>query len=160
MRSTDDLPGGPTMRSRDRLSGGPMRRHDLEPVSLIFGFAFTGLGLLFLIGQADQALRLRWIWPVLLLALGAGILLDVTRNRTRGGPDAEVTPNTDLTLGPTPDLTSTPDPDLVPEPDPDLTPEPEPDPTPEPAPGPEAGPEEAEGAGRAEGAVDRRERPI
>jgi hypothetical protein len=141
-----------------------MRRHDLEPVSLIFGFAFTGLGLLFLIGQADQAVRLRWIWPVLLLALGAGILLDVTRNRTRRDPDAEVTPNTDPTLGPAPDLTSAPDPDLVPEPDPDLTPEPtpepEPDPTPEPAPGPEAGPEEGEGAGRAEWAVDRRERPI
>jgi hypothetical protein len=66
-----------------------MRRHELDPVSLTFGFAFTGLGLLFLLGQADQALRLRWIWPLLLLALGAGILLDVTRGRSR--PDHELT---------------------------------------------------------------------
>ena len=70
----------------------PMRRHELDPVSLVFGFAFTGLGLLFLIGQADQALRLRWIWPLLLLALGAGILLDVTRGRSRTDPEAELAP--------------------------------------------------------------------
>ena len=60
-----------------------MRRHELDPVSLTFGFAFAGLGILFLIGQADQALRLRWIWPLLLIVLGAGILLDVSRTRAR-----------------------------------------------------------------------------
>jgi hypothetical protein len=60
-----------------------MRRHELDPVSLTFGFAFTVLGLLFLIGRADQALRLHWVWPLLLLVLGAGILLDVTRSRGR-----------------------------------------------------------------------------
>ena len=61
-----------------------MRRHELDPVSLTFGFAFAGLGLLFLIGQADEALRLRWVWPLLLIVLGAGILLDVSRTRDRG----------------------------------------------------------------------------
>jgi hypothetical protein len=60
-----------------------MRRHELDPVSLTFGFAFAGLGLLFLIGQADEALRLRWVWPLLLIVLGAGILLDVSRTRDR-----------------------------------------------------------------------------
>ena len=40
-----------------------MRRHELDPVSMTFGFAFTGLGLLFLVGRADQALRLQWVWP-------------------------------------------------------------------------------------------------
>ena len=63
-----------------------MRRHELDPVSLTFGFAFTSLGLLFLTNRADQALRLRWIWPVLLLVLGAGILLDLTRGRGRTDP--------------------------------------------------------------------------
>jgi hypothetical protein len=58
------------------------RRHPLDPVSLVFGFTFTAAGLLFLSGQLDQALRLRWLWPVLLLALGVGILLDAgTRRR-------------------------------------------------------------------------------
>ena len=61
-----------------------MRRHELDPVSLTFGFAFTGLGLLFLLGRADQALRLRWIWPILLLVLGVGILADLARHR---GPE-------------------------------------------------------------------------
>jgi hypothetical protein len=58
-----------------------MRRHQLDPVSLTFGFAFTGLGLLFLIGRADQALRLHWVWPILLLVLGVGILADLSRGR-------------------------------------------------------------------------------
>ena len=64
-----------------------MRRHELDPVSLTFGFAFTVLGLLFLIGQADQALRLHWVWPLLLLVLGGGILLDVARTRPRPTPE-------------------------------------------------------------------------
>ena len=86
-----------------------MRRHELDPVSLTFGFAFTGLGLLFLLGRADQALRLRWVWPVLLLVLGVGILLDLARNhRTPADPE--------------------PVPDPVPDPHPDPDPEPEADP--------------------------------
>ena len=82
------------------------RRHELDPVSLTFGLLFTGLGLLFLVGQADQALRLRWIWPLLLFAIGAAILLDVTRGRDRAQPQAQ------------PEV----------EPEPALDPEPEPDP--------------------------------
>ncbi len=60
-----------------------MRRHELDPVSLTFGFVFAGLGLLFLIGRADQALRLHWVWPLLLIVLGVGILVDVSRHRDR-----------------------------------------------------------------------------
>jgi hypothetical protein len=67
-----------------------MRRHELDPVSLTFGFVFAGLGLLFLLGQADQALRLRWVWPLLLFALGAGILLDITRTGRRNDPDPDI----------------------------------------------------------------------
>ena len=63
-----------------------MRRHDLDPVSLTFGFLFTALGLLFLIGRADDAFRLRWIWPLLLLVLGTGILLDIAQGRGRTVP--------------------------------------------------------------------------
>jgi hypothetical protein len=66
-----------------------MRRHELDPVSLTFGFLFTALGLLFLIGRADDAFRLRWIWPLLLLVLGAGILLDIARGRGRTDPAPE-----------------------------------------------------------------------
>jgi len=75
-----------------------MRRHELDPVSLTFGFAFTGLGILFLIGQADEALRLQWVWPLLLLVLGGGILLDVARTRPRPTPEPA---SPDLTPEPT-----------------------------------------------------------
>jgi hypothetical protein len=62
-----------------------MRRHELDPVSLVFGFAFAALGLVFLLGGADQALRLRWVWPLLLLGLGAGILFDLARSNRLSG---------------------------------------------------------------------------
>jgi hypothetical protein len=65
-----------------------MRRHELDPLSLVFGFAFTAVGALFLAGRLDQAVRLRWLWPVLLLALGLGVLLDLN---TRG-PKASAEP--------------------------------------------------------------------
>jgi hypothetical protein len=58
-----------------------MRRHALDPVSLVFGLAFTAVGVLFLAGQVDQAIRLRWLWPFLLLVLGLGILLDLGTRR-------------------------------------------------------------------------------
>jgi hypothetical protein len=88
-----------------------MRRHELDPISLTFGFAFGGLGLLFLIGHADQALRLRWVWPLLLLVLGSAILLDVARGRDRPAPEVDPVPEVD----PIPEPTST-----SPEPDPAL----------------------------------------
>jgi hypothetical protein len=66
-----------------------MRRHELDPVSLVFGFAFTAAGTLFLAGRVDQAVRLRWLWPVLLLALGLGILLDLNTRR----PEASAAPS-------------------------------------------------------------------
>jgi hypothetical protein len=150
-----------------------MRRHELDPVSLTFGFAFTGLGLLFLLGRADQALRLHWVWPILLLVLGVGILADLTRNRasTEGDqlPAPTPTPGRDLTPGPAPRTA----PDLEPAGDPGLEPERSPDPEPE---GPvdvepkgpvdvePEGPVDVEPEGpvdvEPEGAVDDRERRI
>ena len=83
------------------------RRHELDPISLTFGLLFTGLGLLFLVGQADQALRLKWVWPLLLFAIGAAILLDVTRSRDRAEPqahpEAEPEPALDPDPGPDPE---------------------------------------------------------
>ena len=79
-----------------------MRRHELDPVSLTFGFAFTGLGLLFLLGRADQAFRLRWIWPILLLVLGVGILADLARHRAPedAPPERDPDPRSDADLEP------------------------------------------------------------
>jgi hypothetical protein len=105
-----------------------MRRHELDPVSLTFGFAFTGLGLLFLVGRADQAFRLRWIWPILLLVLGVGILADLARHRSPEDEPAP-TPAGDLAPGPDPYQVPARNPepeatrDLEPEADPGLDPD-------------------------------------
>jgi hypothetical protein len=64
-----------------------MRRHELDPISLVFGFAFTVAGALFLAGRLDQAVRLRWLWPLLLLALGLGVLLDLNARRPKGAAE-------------------------------------------------------------------------
>jgi hypothetical protein len=69
-----------------------MRRHALDPVSLVFGFAFTAAGVLFFAGQFDQAVRLRWLWPVLLLVLGIGILLDLGTRREQAPPESAEAP--------------------------------------------------------------------
>jgi hypothetical protein len=69
-----------------------MRRHALDPVSLVFGFAFTAAGVLFFAGQFDQAVRLRWLWPVLLLVLGIGILLDLGTRREQAPPEPAEAP--------------------------------------------------------------------
>jgi hypothetical protein len=126
-----------------------MRRHELDPISLTFGFAFAALGLLFLLGQADQALRLHWVWPLLLLALGAGILLDIALGRRRT-PDPEVEPG----VAPGPD----PAPEVAPDPD-AWSADPAAELDPEPAdPGVAAAPESA-AAPEAAPAVDNREHP-
>ena len=133
-----------------------MRRHELDPISLTFGFAFAALGLLFLLGQADQALRLHWVWPLLLLALGAGILLDIALGRRRT-PDPEVEPG--VAPGPDPAPEVAPDPDAW-SADPDARPaDPAAELDPEPAdPGVAAAPESA-AAPEAAPAVDNREHP-
>ena len=76
------------------------RRHPLDAVSLVFGFAFTAAGLLFLAGQLDEALRLRWLWPVLLLVLGVGILLDVARRPREERPEPPTAATTSTTPAP------------------------------------------------------------
>ncbi len=61
-----------------------MRRHPLDPFSLVFGATFAFLGLLFLIANVDVAsLHLQWIWPVPLIALGALIIALALRGSGR-----------------------------------------------------------------------------
>ena len=52
-----------------------MKRHPLDPFSLVFGATFAFLGLLFLIAEVDvSSLPLEWIWPVPLIVLGTLII--------------------------------------------------------------------------------------
>jgi hypothetical protein len=68
-----------------------MSRRTPDPAGLIAGIAFTGIGLAFLAGEVDMANRARWVWPIVLFSLGAGILAAVLRRPSEeaaGGADA------------------------------------------------------------------------
>jgi hypothetical protein len=59
-----------------------VRRHDLDPMSLVAGLLFVGFGLAFLsddVGALD--LQVRWVWPALLIGLGVALL--TARRSTR-----------------------------------------------------------------------------
>ena len=64
-----------------------MWRHDLDPLALMAGMLFSGLGIAFLAGGFD--LPLRWIGPVLLIVVGVVGLL-ATRPRAGVGDDREL----------------------------------------------------------------------
>ena len=61
-----------------------MRRHDLDWVSLIAGAVFTGLALVYLItGITDVSVDGRFVWPVVLVALGAAGVASAIRANQR-----------------------------------------------------------------------------
>lgn len=55
-----------------------MERHDLDPISLVFGLAFTVLGLLFLAGPVAPEV-FTWALPLVAVALGVGIVATARR---------------------------------------------------------------------------------
>jgi hypothetical protein len=62
-----------------------MRRHELDPFSLVFGLLFATLGSIFLAGRVDATeLHLEWIWPIPLIVLGALIIVMASRHPGRG----------------------------------------------------------------------------
>ena len=61
-----------------------MRRHPLDPISLVFGLTYALTGLTFLLTRVNVArLHLGWIWPVPLIA--AGVLILALAARPGGG---------------------------------------------------------------------------
>lgn len=67
-----------------------MKRHPLDPLSLVVGLMFAGLGLVFLLTRLDIADRnLRWIWPLPLLGLGALMIALGARRSSETTPDDE-----------------------------------------------------------------------
>ena len=60
-----------------------MHRHDLDPVSLMAGLAFAGLGLTSLLASGP-GLPMRWVAPALLIVIGVVGLLASTRRKGDG----------------------------------------------------------------------------
>lgn len=53
-----------------------MRRHPIDALSLAFGLLFVGIaGTLLAPGLGPAALASPWLWPILLIVLGAALLL-------------------------------------------------------------------------------------
>ena len=66
-----------------------MKRHPIDPVSLVFGLLLAGLGITFLIARIDIAnSNLRWVWPRPLLALGA-LMIALGARRSSDADTAE-----------------------------------------------------------------------
>jgi hypothetical protein len=55
-------------------------RHDLDPLSLMAGVVFAGLGLVSLLSEG-AGVTARWTWPVLLIVAGVVGLLASRRDR-------------------------------------------------------------------------------
>lgn len=60
-----------------------MRKHRLDPFSLVFGATFALIGGLFLFGNTNVAdLHLKWIWPLPLIVLG-GLIIALSLRESR-----------------------------------------------------------------------------
>ena len=62
-----------------------MLRRSPDPVSLICGLAFAGLGLTLLIGHGDLQLHPRWVWPGVLIVLAIALLPGLSPQRDGDG---------------------------------------------------------------------------
>ena len=57
-----------------------MERHDLDPISLIFGLAFLAVAATGLIDDVDLSfVEARWIWPLLLISAGVLVLVSTVK---------------------------------------------------------------------------------
>jgi hypothetical protein len=61
-----------------------MKRHDFDPISLVAGVLFMGLGIASLTGSVRYAeMDLSWVWPLTIAALGLALLIGaVERGRS------------------------------------------------------------------------------
>jgi branched-subunit amino acid permease len=71
-----------------------MKKHDLDPVSLVFGVVFAVVGVMSLLDHADVIdIDGRWLWPGVLIALGLmGLMTALRPDRDRHhdtGEDAD-----------------------------------------------------------------------
>jgi hypothetical protein len=63
-----------------------MRTHRFEPVSLIFGLVFAGIGLVVLQGDDLWSINWSWFWPVALTVAGLTIALSARPKRNDDAP--------------------------------------------------------------------------
>jgi hypothetical protein len=60
-----------------------MKRHPFDVLSFVAGAVFVVLGVAFAIAGGDVVDQARWVWPAILLTLGAAGLTSVLRSASR-----------------------------------------------------------------------------
>ena len=62
-----------------------MKRHDIDPISLVFGLMFATTGALFMSANIDFAdVNGEWIWPIPLVIVGVALLVSALARRDDG----------------------------------------------------------------------------
>lgn len=56
-----------------------MSRHRFDVLSFVAGALFVGLGIAFLASDGDVVHSARWLWPLVLVTLGAAGLISAVR---------------------------------------------------------------------------------
>jgi hypothetical protein len=65
-----------------------LKRHEVDPFSLVFGAVFALLGLAFLFTRVDLSdLHLAWVWPIPFIVMGGLIIYLATRTGRRESDD-------------------------------------------------------------------------
>lgn len=59
-----------------------MKRHPLDPVSLIPALLFIGVALFALVGGEIDTDAVRYLWPVALIVVGGTMVASTLRNRS------------------------------------------------------------------------------
>ena len=60
-----------------------MKRHPFEVLSFVAGAVFVVLGIAFATAGSDVVDNARWVWPAILLTLGAAGLSSVLRSTSK-----------------------------------------------------------------------------
>jgi len=59
-----------------------VRRHDIDPISLVFGLMFAAAGALFMSANLDFSdVRGEWVWPIPLVLVGVALLVSALARR-------------------------------------------------------------------------------
>ena len=62
-----------------------MKRHDIDPLSLVFGLMFAAAGALFMSANLDFAdVKGEWVWPIPFVLVGIVLLMSALARKDNG----------------------------------------------------------------------------